>query len=131
MKPYQPTQSMPVPMAHMSMPCGAMLVLPKPRRGPRIRHSTKALQPELMWTTVPPAKSIALIEALAFQTPFMAPSMPHTAWASGKYTTTIQSATKASTAENFMRSAIAPTMSAGVMIANISWYMENTFWETQ
>ncbi len=27
-------------------------------------------------------------------------------------------------AENFMRSAIAPTMSAGVMMANINWYME-------
>jgi hypothetical protein len=33
---------------------------------------------------VPPAKSMALIEALAFQTPFMKPSMPHTMWASGK-----------------------------------------------
>ena len=30
-----------------------------------------------------------------------------------------------------MRSAIAPTISAGVMIANMSWYMENTFCETQ
>ena len=38
---------------------------------------------------------------------------------------------KSMIAENFIRSAIAPTMSAGVMIANISWYMENTFWDTQ
>ena len=30
-----------------------------------------------------------------------------------------------------MRSAMAPTMSAGVMIANISWYIANTFCETQ
>ena len=30
-----------------------------------------------------------------------------------------------------MRSAMAPTISAGVMIANISWYIENTFCETQ
>ena len=30
-----------------------------------------------------------------------------------------------------MRSAMAPTMRAGVMIANISWYIENTFCETQ
>jgi len=30
-----------------------------------------------------------------------------------------------------MRSAIAPTISAGVMMANIIWYIENTFWETQ
>ena len=34
-------------------------------------------------------------------------------------------------AENFMRSAMAPTISAGVMIANISWYIEKTFCETQ
>jgi hypothetical protein len=34
-------------------------------------------------------------------------------------------------AEYFMRSAIAPTIRAGVMIANISWYIENTFWDTQ
>jgi hypothetical protein len=31
----------------------------------------------------------------------------------------------------FMRSAMAPTIKAGVMIANINWYMEKTFWETQ
>ena len=29
-----------------------------------------------------------------------------------------------------MRSAIAPTMSAGVMIANMSWYIEKTLCET-
>ncbi len=34
-------------------------------------------------------------------------------------------------AEYFMRSAIAPTISAGVMIANIIWYIENTFCDTQ
>ena len=31
----------------------------------------------------------------------------------------------------FMRSAIAPTISAGVMMANISWYIANTSCETQ
>ena len=30
-----------------------------------------------------------------------------------------------------MRSAMAPTIRAGVMMANISWYIENTLWETQ
>ena len=34
-------------------------------------------------------------------------------------------------AEYFMRSAIAPTIRAGVMIANISWYIEKTFCDTQ
>ncbi len=34
-------------------------------------------------------------------------------------------------AENFMRSAMEPIMSAGVMMANIIWNMANTFSETQ
>ena len=58
--------------------------MPKPLRLPRIRQSTSADQPEDMCTTVPPAKSIALILAAAFQTPFIMPSAPHTMWASGK-----------------------------------------------
>ena len=84
-----------------------------------------------MCTTVPPAKSMALILALAFHTPFMKPSTPHTMCASGKYTTNIHSRMNSMIAEYFMRSAIAPTISAGVMIANISWYIENTFCDTQ
>ena len=38
---------------------------------------------------------------------------------------------KSITAENFIRSAMAPTMRAGVMIANISWYIAKTFCESQ
>ena len=38
---------------------------------------------------------------------------------------------KSMTAENFMRSAMAPTMRAGVMIANIIWNIEKTFCEIQ
>ena len=120
LKPYQPTHSMPVPMAHKTMLCGAMTVLPKPRRLPRMRHSTSALQPEDMWTTVPPAKSIAAILALPLKTPFIRPSKPQTMCASGKYTTNIHKPMNNMMAENFMRSAIAPTMSAGVMMANIN-----------
>ncbi len=36
-----------------------------------------------------------------------------------------QSTTKSRKAENFMRSATAPTISAGVMMANISWNTMN------
>src|SRR5262245_20332142 len=32
LKPYQPTHSMPVPMAQITMLCGAMFSLPKPSR---------------------------------------------------------------------------------------------------
>jgi hypothetical protein len=76
---------------------------------------TSADMPELMWTTVPPAKSSA---------PHVPPTMPppHTMWASGSYTSVAQSREKTTNALNFMRSANAPVMSAGVMTANIIWY---------
>src|ERR1041385_399761 len=63
LKPYQPTQSMPVPTMQRTMLCGAMFSLPKPRRLPRMRQRMRADQPEAIWTTVPPAKSMALIFA--------------------------------------------------------------------
>src|SRR6187401_2644682 len=64
LKPYQPTQSIPVPIIHMTMLWGGIGCLGKPRRGPRIKQRISADQPEVMCTTVPPAKSIALIFAL-------------------------------------------------------------------
>src|SRR5678816_4810903 len=79
LKPYQPTQSIPVPTIQSTIECGAIFSLPKPRRFPRIKQSTNALQPEVICTTVPPAKSIALMAAFAFQMPFIIPSIPHTA----------------------------------------------------
>ena len=96
-----------------------------------MRLSTKADQPEDMCTTVPPAKSMALILAAAFHTPFMKPSTPQTMWAKGKYTKSIQPRANSMMALYFMRSAMAPTIRAGVMMANISWYMEKTLAETQ
>src|SRR5438270_13379431 len=78
LNPYQPTQSIPVPTMHRTIECGAMISLRKPRRGPRKRQRSKADHPLDMWTTVPPAKSIARILALGFQTPFIRPSMPQT-----------------------------------------------------
>ena len=40
------------------------------------------------------------------------------------YTTSAHSPTNQNQAENFIRSAIAPVMSAGVITANISWNAE-------
>src|SRR5215467_7726564 len=65
LKPYQPTQSIPVPTMHNTMLCGGIGSLPNPIRLPRIKHNISADHPEVMWTTVPPAKSIALIFASA------------------------------------------------------------------
>src|SRR5512139_2815600 len=84
LKPYQPTHSIPVPTMHSTMLCGGIGSLPKPRRRPRIKQRISADQPELIWTTVPPAKSMALILAAAFQTPFIRPLAPQTMCASGK-----------------------------------------------
>src|SRR6266850_6809737 len=131
LNPYQPTQSIPVPTMHRTMLWGAMISFPNPSRLPTIKHRMSADHPEDMCTTVPPAKSMALIFAFAFHTPFIKPSTPQTMWASGKYTINIHKTTNTMIAMNFMRSAIAPTISAGVIIANIIWYMENTLWLTQ
>src|SRR4051812_39319963 len=84
LKPYQPTHSIPVPTMQSTMLCGGIGSLPNPRRLPRIMQRISADQPELMCTTVPPAKSIALIEALGFHTPFISPSTPHIMCARGK-----------------------------------------------
>ncbi len=45
----------------------------------------------------------------------------------GQYTTSSQIEMKATQTLNFMRSAIAPRISAGVMIANIAWNMMKTY----
>src|ERR1700693_3703412 len=67
LKPYQPTQSIEVPTIHKTMLCGGIGSLLNPRRGPSSRQRIRALHPEVMWTTVPPAKSIALIVEVGLQ----------------------------------------------------------------
>ena len=84
LKPYQPTQSIPVPTMVRTRLCGMKATLPKPVRLPRIRQRTSADQPDDMCTTVPPAKSMALIDAPAFHTPFIIPSIPQIMCARGK-----------------------------------------------
>src|SRR3954451_21950195 len=66
LKPYQPTHSMPVPTMVRVRLWGRKARLPNPVRLPRMRQSTSADQPEDMWTTGPPAKSMDLMAALAF-----------------------------------------------------------------
>src|SRR5438477_7988859 len=130
LKPYQPTQSKPVPTMQSTILCGAMISLRNPSRCPRRMQSTNADQPDVMWTTVPPAKSMAVIFAAGFETPFIQPSTPQTMCAIGKYTANIQTPTNTITAANFIRSATAPMIKAGVIMANISWYIAKTLCET-
>src|SRR5580700_10184792 len=44
LNPYQPTHNIPVPTMQRTRLCGEKLVLPKPRRLPRIRQRTSADQ---------------------------------------------------------------------------------------
>src|SRR5215468_5678136 len=48
LNPYQPTQSIPVPIMQSTMLCGGIGSLLNPIRGPRIRHKIRALQPDVM-----------------------------------------------------------------------------------
>src|SRR5881398_2554449 len=84
LKPYHPTQSRPVPTMQSTMLWGAMISFLNPSRWPRRMQRTSADHPEDMCTTVPPAKSMAVIFAAGFQRPFIQPSIPHTMWAIGK-----------------------------------------------
>src|ERR1017187_5833587 len=84
LNPYHPTHSIAVPTMQRTVLCGDMISLLKPILCPSMMHRTRADQPDDMWTTVPPAKSMELIRAAGFQTPFMSPSAPQTMWASGK-----------------------------------------------
>ena len=84
LNPYQPTQSIPVPTMQSTVLCGGIISRLKPILGPTIRQRISADQPEDMWTTVPPAKSIALIRAFALPAPFISPVDPQTMCASGK-----------------------------------------------
>src|SRR5580698_6805601 len=121
LNPYQPTHSIEAPIKVITMLCGVKLSLPKPRRLPRMIQSTRPDQPEDICTTVPPAKSRPLILASGFQQPFIMPLTPQTMWPCVLYTSNIHNVMKTQMAENFMRSAMEPTMSAGVMMANINW----------
>ena len=94
LKPNQPNHSRPAPIIVSGTLWGRMATLPKPTRLPMTRARTRPAMPALMWTTVPPAKSMGAMVA----TPLVAPNRcaarpesvldsrppPQTMWASGK-----------------------------------------------
>src|SRR5689334_22422076 len=77
LKPNQPNQRSAAPTSVNGRLCGGIGSEPKPMRLPIQSAHTSADMPELMWTTVPPAKSSAPICAPS------QPSRPHTMCASG------------------------------------------------
>ena len=60
LKPNQPVQRRPAPIRQSGRLCGAIGSLPSPTRLPSMIAATIAEKPLDMWTTRPPAKSIAL-----------------------------------------------------------------------
>src|SRR5947209_2230981 len=59
LNPNQPTHSSAAPITDSTTLCGGIGTDPYPRRLPNTSAHTSAETPELMWTTVPPAKSKA------------------------------------------------------------------------
>ena len=76
LNPNHPNHSSPAPSTTIGTSCGSLLS-PFMWRRPIIRATTRADTPELIWTTVPPAKSSA--PSLNSQ-----PSTDQTQWAIGE-----------------------------------------------
>src|SRR3989339_1326496 len=121
LKPNQPNQRSDAPSSVKVILCGGMAAPGYPLRFPSMSAQTSADTPDEICTTVPPAKSSA--------PRFLSqPPTPHTQWQTGSYTTVIQIILKTAKVENFIRSANAPVISAGVMTANIIWNTMKSEW---
>src|ERR1017187_6748709 len=116
LNPNQPTHSKQAPTQLSTTLCGFMASLGYPWRLPRYSAQISAETPEVMWTTVPPAKSKQGMGPPVKA--FSSPPLPQTMCAMGKYTNVLHRTVNSSMDLNLMRSANAPEMSAGVMIAN-------------
>src|SRR2546430_4879936 len=85
LNPNQPTHSKQAPMKLSTRLCGGIGCLGKPVRLPRYSAQTNAETPELMCTTVPPAKSS--VGNFPPSAAFSRPPLPQTICARGAYTT--------------------------------------------
>src|SRR3954453_14406205 len=122
LKPNQPNHSRPAPAMTSVRLCGRIGSRPKPRRLPSTRAGASPAAPALMCTAVPPAKSMTF-RLLAIHPPVAdcAPLNAKTQWATGKYTIVAQMPAKAIHGPKRARSAMAPEISATVMIAKTAW----------
>ena len=82
LKPNQPTHNSPAPISESTTLCGIIGSRGKPSRLPIISAKTSADTPELMCTTVPPAKSSTGIFPPSAQ--LNNPPLPHIMWQSGR-----------------------------------------------
>src|SRR5215475_211121 len=118
LNPNHPTHSKHAPIKLTTKLCGGIGCFGNPTRLPMYSAQTRAETPEEMWTTVPPAKSRH--GNFPPNAAFNIPPLPQTMCASGAYTTKNQSVMNKTVPLNFMRSAVAPVISAGVITANIN-----------
>jgi hypothetical protein len=81
LKPYQPTQSKPVPTMQSTMLWRRHDFFPKSEPCPRRIHKTSADQPEAHVDDGSAGKIDAVIFAAGVPTPFIQPSIPQTMWA--------------------------------------------------
>src|SRR5215475_9308108 len=103
LNPNHPTHSRHAPIKLSTRLCGGIGCFGKPTRLPMYSAQTNAETPDVMCTTVPPAKSrhgnLPPSEA------FSRPPLPQTMWASGTYTTKNHSVINKTVPLNFIRSA--------------------------
>src|SRR6516165_3000003 len=119
LKPNQPTHRSAAPIMVSTMLWAGPVSLRLPSMSAAIRPAV----PELTCTTVPPAKSSTLTQAASLDE-LKKPSGPHTQCAIGEYTKIAHRPMNHNMAENFIRSANEPAISAAVMIAKVSWNIE-------
>src|SRR5436190_11990040 len=116
LNPNHPTHSKHAPIKLSTRLCGGIGCFGNPMRLPIYNAQTSADTPDETCTTVPPAKSRqGNLPPAAFKNP----PLPQTMCASGAYTNRNQSVINNTVPLNFIRSAVAPVISAGVMTANI------------
>src|SRR5882672_866182 len=109
-----PTHNKHAPIKLSTKLCGCF---GNPVRLPTYSAQTRADTPDEICTTVPPAKSK---QGNLPPAAFKYPPLPQTICASGAYTKRNHSVMNNTVPLNFIRSAVAPVISAGVITANIS-----------
>src|SRR5918995_1043345 len=121
LKPNHPNHRSAAPRTVIGTSCGSVAGSISPVRATMNSAATSAAIPLDRGTTVPPAKS-------STPKPNSQPSGDHTQWAIGAYTNVDHATANRTNALKRLRSAKAPVMSAGVMIANIIWKAMNARW---
>jgi hypothetical protein len=114
LNPNQPNHKIPAPMTVSGIECGKVCPLGQLRRRPTTSSMATTAVPAEACTTMPPAQSCAPSEASQ-------PPGLHSQCTMGEYTMSVQKATKAIHPPILSRAAVAPVISAGVMMANIIW----------